>query len=164
MACCSCLKSSVAVVETEVNAVRKRLDLESSGVQSQTDDPRSANFVSSVICVPVEETALHIALLERKAELVTMLVCAGADASLRRKRGESTQCCDELCQGREELKKALGAQWTPETHKHFPATVRATVKTAFMIAQRQKWPKTVLFKVCAMFAGPSKPPVAALAF
>ena len=149
--------------DTKVNAVRKRLELENSGVQSQTNDPRSDNFVSSVICVPVEETALHIALVERKPDLVTMLVCAGADPSLQRKRGQSMMSCEDLCQGHEDLKKALGAEWTPETHKHFPAGVRATVKTAFMVAQRQNWPKTVLFKVCAMFAGPSKPDIAVLA-
>ncbi|OLP81307.1 hypothetical protein AK812_SmicGene38157 [Symbiodinium microadriaticum] len=146
-----------------VNAVRKKLELENSGMQSQTSDPRSANFVSSVICVPIEETALHIALLERKTELVTMLVCAGADPSLRRKRGQSTTSCEDLCQGRDDLLQALGAQWTPETHKHFPANVRASVKMAFMIAQRQNWPKTMLFKVCAMFAGPAKPDLAVLA-
>mmetsp|Transcript_63038 Transcript_63038/g.117950 ORF Transcript_63038/g.117950 Transcript_63038/m.117950 type:complete len:364 (+) Transcript_63038:59-1150(+) len=137
-----------------VNAVRKRLELEDSGAQSRGLDPRAPGFAPSVICVHVEETALHIALLEGKAELVTMLVCAGADPCLPRKRGKAETSCECLTQGREDLLKALWAQWTPETHKHFPASVRAKVKTAFMIAQRQKWPKTVLFKVCAMFAGP----------
>ncbi|CAK9077842.1 unnamed protein product [Durusdinium trenchii] len=45
----------------QVNTWRKRTEHVPSLTPSPTDDPRDARFVSSVLCVPIEETALHIA-------------------------------------------------------------------------------------------------------
>lgn len=142
----------------DVNAVRKDLDQVSSGVESPTDDPRDPDFVSSVVCVPVQETALHIAIRSKNADLVTMLVCAGADVSRKRVCGNTEASCEELCGDDETLLKALKAEWTPETHKLFPTEVREGVKAALMIANRQRWPlpDTLLFRICAMTAGPPK--------
>lgn len=138
-----------------VNAICKRTEHHANPVESPTDDPRSEGFVSSVICKEVEETALHVALRSKHSELVTLLRCSGADAMPLRRDGESTSCV-ELCGDDETLIQALQAEWSPEKHHLFPAEVRESVKTALLIAQRQKWPvpETVLFKVCAMFAAP----------
>ena len=46
--------------DLEVNAVGKRTEHHDNPQPSPTDDPREIGFVSSVVCVEVEETALHI--------------------------------------------------------------------------------------------------------
>lgn len=142
----------------QVNTWRKRTEHVPSLTPSPTDDPRDARFVSSVLCVPIEETALHIALQQKNPELATLLVCSGADLTLPRRRDGKASSCQELCEGEERLAEALKATWSPETHHLFPSKVRESVKTALMISQRQKWPvpDSVLFKVCAMFAGPDQ--------
>eukprot|EP00406_Dinophysis_acuminata_P002497 CAMPEP_0179230330 /NCGR_PEP_ID=MMETSP0797-20121207/10782_1 /TAXON_ID=47934 /ORGANISM="Dinophysis acuminata, Strain DAEP01" /LENGTH=370 /DNA_ID=CAMNT_0020937403 /DNA_START=92 /DNA_END=1204 /DNA_ORIENTATION=- len=139
----------------DVNAVRKELEHEDSGQESTTDDPRDPEYESPVVCVPVRETALHRAILAKQADLVTMLVCAGADTAMERCRGGVKTPCRELCGGDASLLEALEAQWTPETHRLFPADVRSSVEAALMIARRQQWPlpDTVLFRVCALAAG-----------
>ena len=45
---------------SQVNAVGKRTEHHDNPQPSPTDDPRAIGFVSSVVCVEVEETALHI--------------------------------------------------------------------------------------------------------
>eukprot|EP00933_Yihiella_yeosuensis_P052777 TRINITY_DN50902_c0_g1_i1.p1 TRINITY_DN50902_c0_g1~~TRINITY_DN50902_c0_g1_i1.p1 ORF type:complete len:386 (-),score=81.54 TRINITY_DN50902_c0_g1_i1:335-1492(-) len=146
---------------SDVNSPRTDLDQVSSGLSSPTDDPRHPEFVPSVVCVPVKETALHLAIKSRNADLVSMLVCADADVSVQRSRGKDddkvSESCQDLCEGDEMLLKALATEWTPETHKMFPPEVRKSVETAFLIARRQNWPlpDTVLFRVCAMAVGPN---------
>ncbi|CAJ1379659.1 unnamed protein product, partial [Effrenium voratum] len=138
-----------------VDAIRKRTEHVDSGRRSPTDDPREDGFVPSVICVPIEETALHMAIMQKQPELVTLLVCAGAK-ELPRRRGDASSSCRELCGEDFALLEALAAEWKPETHRLFPESVRESVKAALLVAQRQNWPvpENVLFKVCALAAGP----------
>jgi len=139
----------------DVNLVRRDLELVALDVDSPTDDPRDPEYVRSTECVPVRETALHLALRRGDADLVVLLVCAGADITCHRKRGGETFSCEDLCAGNESLLKALQTEWTPETHRLFPAKVRESVEAALQIARRQQWPlpETVLFRVCALAAG-----------
>lgn len=138
-----------------VNAVRKLLEQESSGVESTTEDPRDPDFVSSVVCIPVQETSLHIAFQQQNPHLVTMLVCAGADVTHSRRRGDVSFMPEELSGDDTEVKKALRAEWTPETHHLFPPEVRDVVKVGLLVAQRQQWPlpDSVLFRAFAMAVG-----------
>eukprot|EP00913_Durusdinium_trenchii_P033497 g31361.t1 len=105
----------------QVNTWRKRTEHVPSLTPSPTDDPRDARFVSSVLCVPIEETALHIALQQKNPELATLLVCSGADLTLPRRRDGKASSCQELCEGEERLAEALKATWSPETHHLFPS-------------------------------------------
>eukprot|EP00929_Paragymnodinium_shiwhaense_P035532 TRINITY_DN1915_c0_g1_i1.p1 TRINITY_DN1915_c0_g1~~TRINITY_DN1915_c0_g1_i1.p1 ORF type:complete len:384 (-),score=71.71 TRINITY_DN1915_c0_g1_i1:262-1413(-) len=161
-----------------VDAIRQDLVQEPTNVASPTDDPRDDAFISSVRCVRVDETALHIALRQRNASLTTMLVCAGADRSIARSYGSEAITCEEMIESitggdedgstadapetsckadKSTMLKALKTEWCPETHKLFPPDVRQCVETALKIAKRQEWPfpDTVLFRICALAAGPS---------
>mmetsp|Transcript_63245 Transcript_63245/g.142239 ORF Transcript_63245/g.142239 Transcript_63245/m.142239 type:complete len:225 (-) Transcript_63245:76-750(-) len=160
----ACDKGDLAMVSlllargADVNSTRELLEQVHVDVTSPTDDPRDDDYAPSVECVPVRETALHMALRREDSDLATLLVCAGADAACDRVRGEEQTPCTELCNGNETLIKALSAEWTPESHKFFPAKVRESVEAALMIARRQKWPlpENVLFSICALAAsGPS---------
>lgn len=166
----SCAKGDLAMCAlllargADVNAIRKDLKQEHTGVDSPTDDPRDDSFVPSVRCVPIRETALHIAIQKQHVNLTTLLVCAGADASIPRnfysgdlgdaENDWSDTSAEELCNKDAELLKALKTEWTPETHHLFPADVRASVEAALIIARRQEWPlpDTVLMRVCALAA------------
>merc|ERR1712039_691857 len=105
--------------------------------ESPTDDPRAEGFVPHVICVPVEETALHIAIAKKDANLMVLLVSSGADATHPRIRGDAKSTPEELCKGDAALLEALRAEWTPKTHHLFPEQVREGVRTALLVAQRQ---------------------------
>merc|ERR1711924_356603 len=137
-----------------VDAVRLNLEQETLAVDSPTDDPRHLDFVCSVRCIMVKETAVHIAIRRKNTNLLLMLVCAGANIDQPWVRGDVTTTTAELCEGNEELLTALKAEWTPETHHLFPAEVQDSVKTALLIARRQKWPlpAAVLFRALAMAA------------
>mmetsp|Transcript_67002 Transcript_67002/g.134598 ORF Transcript_67002/g.134598 Transcript_67002/m.134598 type:complete len:151 (+) Transcript_67002:57-509(+) len=136
----------------DVNMIRKHLEQVRQEAGSPTADPRDPDFIPDVTCVPVSETALHIALRNCDSDLTTLLVCAGADVTCARQRGEERTACEELCGDNEALLKALNTVWTPETHKFFPQEVRESVEAALMIAKRQKWPlpETVLFDICRL--------------
>jgi len=75
------------------------------------DGPRDPDYVRPSRCIPVQETALHIAIMIRHAGLVTLLACAGADASIPRRRGETATSTEELCGGEAPLLHALSASW-----------------------------------------------------
>jgi len=139
----------------QLNAVRKELIQEEAGLESPTDDPREEGFVSSVVCVPVEETALHVAIGIRNTDIMTVLVCSGAHRDIPKVRGRDAISPEELCGGDEALLRALRAEWSPEQHHLFPPDVRERVKAALLIAQRQQWnlPDTVLFQAFAMASG-----------
>lgn len=143
----------------DVNLRRKCLEQRDSGVRGDTDDPRDDDFVSSVVCVPVRETAMHLALRKKHEGLVTLLACAGADTSLLREDGGERQTCEEMCGEDETFLKALRAEWTPETHHLFPTDVRSSVEAALMIAKRQDWPlpSNLLFDICALAVSPGDP-------
>lgn len=142
-----------------VNSWRRSLEQRDSGETGETDDPREAGFVSEVVCVPIRETPLHLALRKRHDGLVTLLACAGADPSLERADGDQRQTCEELCEEDVTLLRALRAEWTPETHHLFPAEVRSSVEAALMIAKRQEWPlpSNLLFEICALAAHQGAP-------
>jgi ankyrin repeat protein len=138
-----------------VDAIRVSLDREQLAVDSPTDDPRDPEFVCSVRCIQVKESPIHIAIRRKNANLLLMLVCAGADVCKPRVRGDVNISSVELCGGDEELLSALNAEWKPETHHLFPQEVQESVKTALLIAQRQKCPlpEAVLFQALALATG-----------
>lgn len=140
----------------DVDAVRRDLEQEKTGVESPTDDPRDPEFEASVRCVPVEERAVHIAVLRGNAKLLVMLLCAGADCSSPRVRGESTTPIEELCGENQELLQALKTQWTPQSGALLPAEVRESTEEALAIAQRQGWqlPDLPLFSMCLPLSSP----------
>jgi len=142
----------------DINILRRDLEQVQSDFESPTDDPRSPRFVSSVVCLPIQETALHQAIRQKSPNLVMMLMCAGADSSVPRLRANKESSCKELCEGDETLLKALRTEWSPEMHKFFPREVQESVEAAMMVARRQQWPlpNALLFDVCAMAVGPSK--------
>jgi len=141
----------------DVNILRRDLEQVHQDVESPSDDPRDPDFVPSVICLPIWETALHQAICQNCPNLVVMLICAGADSSVPRLRGDVKKSCEELCGGDETLLRALQTEWSPETHSLFPKEVQQSVEAALMIARRQLWPlpDTLLFRVCAMSVGPT---------
>lgn len=81
----------------------------------RTDDPRDDKYICPIRCVPVEETALHIAIRKQNARLVALLVCAGADLGLCRVSHPTMQAQNlspaELCGEDSSLLEALGAVW-----------------------------------------------------
>ncbi|CAK0896218.1 unnamed protein product [Prorocentrum cordatum] len=121
----------------DLNVMREDLDQVASGVESPTDDPREDGFVSSVICVPVKETALHMAIRNRAQDLVVLLVCAGANASLQRCYGDVKTSCEDLCNGDEDLLKALSTEWSQDAHMLFPPAVQKSVEEVFRIRRSQ---------------------------
>mmetsp|Transcript_48336 Transcript_48336/g.105170 ORF Transcript_48336/g.105170 Transcript_48336/m.105170 type:complete len:379 (+) Transcript_48336:134-1270(+) len=105
----------------------------------------------------VQETALHIAIASKNAELVARLVCAGADTSCSRLQAREAasgalvwssarmtklSSCVELCEGNEALLQALALEpkWCPQMHRHFSSEIQAQVEATLMAATRQKWP------------------------
>lgn len=132
----------------DVNAVATNLHQAPSGRESRTDPPG----------IPVKETALHQAIIAKRAALVTMLVCAGADRDAQRVRESVSSSCIELCGDDDDLLKALQAEWTPETHKLFPREVQRNVEAVLLVAKRQKWPipRPVLSKIFNFLFGPSR--------
>merc|ERR1711988_58676 len=142
------------------SAKAKWLDQVDSGRVGTTDDPRAAGFESSVVCVPVQETALHRALLNGNADMVRALLAVGADQSIDREHGmqkESTGALaarldqqngkgDTLC---EALKTTAG--WTPENHKFFSKQLQEQVRTVLLVAKAAGWslPDDALHKIFA---------------
>merc|ERR1712136_689608 len=102
-----------------------------------------------------EETAFHVAIGIKNTDIMTVLVCSGANRDLPKVRGHDITSPEELCGGDEALLRALRAEWSPEQHHLFPPDVRERVKAALLIAQRQNWnlPDTVLFQAFAMASG-----------
>mmetsp|Transcript_19045 Transcript_19045/g.54650 ORF Transcript_19045/g.54650 Transcript_19045/m.54650 type:complete len:429 (+) Transcript_19045:99-1385(+) len=111
--------TSVAALLLEGGALvdNVRVDLEQEEVtptrERTTDDPRHPDFEPTVRCVKIEETALHIAIRGGHAELVALLVRAGADASRPRIRGGQGASPQDLCGGDERLLRALQGQEAP---------------------------------------------------
>mmetsp|Transcript_27295 Transcript_27295/g.62863 ORF Transcript_27295/g.62863 Transcript_27295/m.62863 type:complete len:711 (-) Transcript_27295:128-2260(-) len=122
----ACTGSSLEMVKVllqhgaDVNRVREELEqqdnpehkkLQAKAKKSKKmiieDDPREGGYVSPVVCTPVKETPIHIALSRKKADLVAALRAAGADSSIPRiSRGKQTSCV-ELCNKDESLLTAL---------------------------------------------------------
>jgi hypothetical protein len=103
---------------------------------SDIDDPRSAGYVSPVICLKVEETALHIALLKKQKPpaLAAMLVCVGADASRERRRGDVRRTPVDMCGEDQELLQALDADWSCEEFRAlFPTEVLPDIEAAVAV-------------------------------
>jgi ankyrin repeat protein len=156
----ACARDDLAMVAlliargANIDAVRISLEREHVEVESTTDDPRDPEYICPVRCIKVEETAIHMAIRNQNPNLLLMLACAGADVGMSRVRGDVATSTTNLCNGNEELLTALKAQWTPKTHHLFPVEVQESVKTALLIAKRQKWPlpDSVLFKTFAMAA------------
>eukprot|EP00927_Polykrikos_kofoidii_P034537 TRINITY_DN2928_c0_g2_i1.p1 TRINITY_DN2928_c0_g2~~TRINITY_DN2928_c0_g2_i1.p1 ORF type:complete len:457 (+),score=90.59 TRINITY_DN2928_c0_g2_i1:102-1373(+) len=96
-----------------VNFPRKDLDLIEREVdpsetnEEQIDDPREEGYVSPVIMKEVEETALHIAIQEKNADIVAVLIAANADVSATRLHGEVRFSATDLCGDNHQLLGAL---------------------------------------------------------
>lgn len=75
------------------------------------DDPREPGYVCPVRCIPIRETALHIAVQKKHAGLVTLLACAGADVRLPREQGATATSTADLCCGETVLLDATSATW-----------------------------------------------------
>lgn len=96
-----------AIVDTPKKWVKNTKD---PTIVSPTTDPRDDGYVSNVVRKRVEETALHIAVMNDHVEVVKLLVAAGADVNIKRNHGpaEETSVWD-LCKG-PATKAALGPE------------------------------------------------------
>jgi len=124
------------------NAEAERLEQRPSGAKSPHDDPRAAGFKSSVKCVAVRETALHMAVRNKDVDLVRALLVGGADASALRVIGDGQgQTAHELCKGNAQLEGALktAGGWTPETHQYFGEELKERVRTVLLTAKANDW-------------------------
>jgi len=112
-----------------------------------TDDPRDDNFESSVRCVPVEETALHLAIRHGHPTAVALLVCAGADTNLAYKYGEKRTTPQELCQTQscvQQLQTALNVSWpSAEASAFFETSALPDLGTAIARGLEGKAPPPV---------------------
>merc|ERR1712032_361155 len=133
-----------------VDAVRKDLEQERTGEESPTDDPRDPSFVPSVRCIPIEETALQMAVMKRDIGMIILLVCSGADTQLRRIRGEKFSSLDELCDGDPKIRQTLRAQWSSEDKHLFPEGMVKGVQSAWTLVRVQESvvPNLFLFDLC----------------
>jgi len=103
----------------DINAVRKDLIVEEltnrthlkSKCKKVCDDPRDPGYVCPVRCVPVNETAMHIALERKSPSLVALLACSGTDPCVPRRKGDSATSIEELCCGDSSLMNAVAATW-----------------------------------------------------
>lgn len=141
------------------------LDQTDSGRRGTTDDPRAAGFESSVICIPVSETALHRALRKKNTDVVRALLAAGADQSIDRSRGNEKESTGALAA---RLDKESGdgsalcdalkttAGWTPENHKFFSRQLQEQVRTVLLVAKAAGWslPDNALHKIFAALTAP----------
>jgi len=84
-----------------------------------TDDPRDPDFESTVRCVPVRETALHLAIARKDAALLSFLVCAGADTARPRLYGGAPTAPEELCGADVDLLAAMRAEWSTVPRDRF---------------------------------------------
>mmetsp|Transcript_13049 Transcript_13049/g.26114 ORF Transcript_13049/g.26114 Transcript_13049/m.26114 type:complete len:384 (+) Transcript_13049:206-1357(+) len=119
--------------------------------QSPTNDPREEGFLSEVRCVRVKESALHMALLKNRPDLVSALLVAGADREATRSYGNGEQSPTSLANGNEELLKALNTSsgWSPENHQFFASRLREQVRAVLLVAKAKGWqmPEDALFKI-----------------
>jgi len=115
-----------------VNEIRKDLAHEevTRTEEPKSDDPRDPDFEPTVRCVPVKETALHLAIGQGSVALVTLLVCAGADVSEPRVYGDAGTSAEELCGENAELLEALHSVWSPSLHARFDSDVLPSVEAA----------------------------------
>eukprot|EP00443_Scrippsiella_acuminata_P016500 CAMPEP_0115224296 /NCGR_PEP_ID=MMETSP0270-20121206/29500_1 /TAXON_ID=71861 /ORGANISM="Scrippsiella trochoidea, Strain CCMP3099" /LENGTH=475 /DNA_ID=CAMNT_0002638599 /DNA_START=86 /DNA_END=1509 /DNA_ORIENTATION=+ len=115
----------------DVNCIRKDLEQEHVELSDPyaTDDPREEGFESHVRCIPVQETALHLAIASKNKDLVAFLVCAGAEASLERKRGDDFSSTEGMCEGNVELLRALKSSWR-DARTLFDEAVVASMEAA----------------------------------
>jgi len=123
-----------------IDKVRKDLEQEERAPSKEptTYDPRDPDFEPTVTCVPVEETPLHIAISNKHASLAAFLVCAGADASRVRVRGEAKSSPEELCGDDAKMAHALRAQWSPAVQQLFEGDVLAVVEAVVAGARGKK--------------------------
>jgi hypothetical protein len=144
------------------NAVAHELEQADSGQHGTTDDPREEGFVPSVICIPVRETALHRALLERNADMVRALLAAGADQSIDRARGNELESTATLAARMDQDGGALCAAlkttagWTTENHKFFSRQLQEQVRTVMLVAKAAEWslPDDALHKIFGALTAP----------
>jgi len=114
----------------DLNAVREDLEQEEVELSNPnaTDDPRDDDFEPRVRCIPIKETALHLAITVKNQALVALLTCAGAEAG-DRQRGDVCSSCEELCRGDAELLRALKAEW-PDARCFFHGDLLASAEQA----------------------------------
>jgi len=146
----------------DANAVATKFDHVDSGRIGTTDDPREEGFESSVMCVPVRESALHCALLAGQADIVRALLAAGADQRVPRVHGGKEETTDALAARLDhsgELTKALqtSSGWSPENHRYFSEKLREQVRTVLLVAKTAGWslPEDTLHQIFMALTAPA---------
>jgi len=139
----ACEHSDLAMVAlllasgADVNCLHKELDQQESPEYKRKaakakakkkimeDDPREGGYVSPVVCVPITESALHIAIRKKKPDVVEALVAAGADMSVPRICGKQETSSLDLCANDSALLAALASGAKVASDAPPPAAVPA---------------------------------------
>jgi hypothetical protein len=97
------------------------------------DDPRAPDYEPRVRCVQVKERPLHIAIMSQHAAMAALLVSLGADPRATRSVGGVATDGATLCQGNEDLLRALGTtSWSKEWADKLPEGPRADADLAVL--------------------------------
>lgn len=97
-------------------------------------DPRGNNYISPVVCLPVEETALAMAIQgKKKNEIANFLAFNGADLTINKKRATKSVTIPELC-----CEHGILIGWTPTVHKVLPPNAKLQVMCALLCLSRQQ--------------------------
>eukprot|EP00567_Pseudictyota_dubia_P009620 CAMPEP_0197446338 /NCGR_PEP_ID=MMETSP1175-20131217/11307_1 /TAXON_ID=1003142 /ORGANISM="Triceratium dubium, Strain CCMP147" /LENGTH=396 /DNA_ID=CAMNT_0042977435 /DNA_START=42 /DNA_END=1232 /DNA_ORIENTATION=+ len=140
---CSLLLSKGADVDA-VQQYQEYFQSEVDEVESGSDDSDTEGHVPSVRTV--RQCALHIAIKNSNPDLVRLLILYNANKYAQYIFGNERKTVEELCEEtvdeetRKTLRDALGAEWSTNTHKYFPASFRDSVRTTLLTAKRQEWP------------------------
>lgn len=111
----------------DINKVREDLEHLHVETTSTCDDPREDDYECPVRCLPIRETALHLAIQKKQREIVALLVCAGADVTSRRRRDGEETSVQDICVDDEDLLSRLQARW-PDAQALFSEEGRPEVE------------------------------------
>eukprot|EP01090_Pellita_catalonica_P007815 TRINITY_DN18415_c0_g1_i1.p1 TRINITY_DN18415_c0_g1~~TRINITY_DN18415_c0_g1_i1.p1 ORF type:complete len:372 (+),score=58.82 TRINITY_DN18415_c0_g1_i1:61-1176(+) len=125
-----------------VNAVRSRLqqDKVPKPDWAVSDDPRDGKYHSGLETYKVTETPLHIAVRNKSARLISVLISRDANRDILWHKGDESLTVWQLCEGDKGLERAVRGKWSKETHRYHPESTRKAIFTILLIANSQKWP------------------------
>jgi ankyrin repeat protein len=97
------------------------------------NDPRADDYIRPVVCLPVEETALAMAIQGKHNEIANFLAFHGADPSINKKIADASLTIPELC-----CENGVLIGWTPAVHRVLPPKAKLQVMCALLCFSRQQ--------------------------
>lgn len=93
-----------------------------------------------------KETAIHMAILSNRMDVVELLLIPSIDLSIPRSHYGKTTGTMELITA-PEMREVFGRKWSPEMNRSFPDAVRRVVRTILLCNRRWGLPRDLLFVI-----------------